>query len=1117
MPEPNMIANAGFESGLWPTRSGAGLDTTVKHSGDQSAVMIGGTASQYVGSSLIPIDAAEVYELSAWIKTDALSTDAAASVNVLMVDANNNALGWYRTMKLLQTGGTQDWTPYSTEISQFATGTAYLRVYVRLDGNATGTAWFDDAALNVARNRLPNAGFESGLWPTRSGAGLDTTVKHSGDQSAVMIGGTASQYVGSSLIPIDAAEVYELSAWIKTDALSTDAAASVNVLMVDANNSSLGWYRNTMKQIQTGGTQGWTNYRVVLDRLAAGTATVRIYVRLDANAEGTVWFDDISLKLKDFVIGVSGPTGNIVVPGESDGLSVVLKSAMPQSHSVQVVYAVSDTEGAGVANGSFTAVVPSGIPVQQALDLSGLERYGTYTLDLHVTGSGGGTADIDEEGSFPFSLAVPADSSEAFGTAIHLLGRTDAAYVDTYLSLIADSGIQWIRDDARWSAAETTMGQIDIPAAWDMYVNKAVAKGIKPLLIVDYGNPLYDGGNAPYTEEGIAAYAAYAGALAEHFAGKVDHFEIWNEWNIGGGNPEHLSPEAYATVLHAAYAAIKAANPNAFVIGGATSGADAAWIERVLEAGGYDDMDAVSIHPYMYPVGPEDGGFAASLTTIHNLFANYGPAKPIWVTEIGWPTNESLSRGVSERMSGVYAVQAYTLALSSGLADKVFWYDFKNDDKPSTSLEGHFGLVRGDHEAAPWSAKENYAAYRTLAAKLAGAAFVESYNAGDQVQAHRFHRNSDGKDVLVLWSKGDEKNLLLSLGTSAATAYDRFGNGTSLTAAGDGTITLPISQVPVYVEGSFASGIDIEDPYRIEAYPQLQRTSSGAYWQVAVQIDNQLDEAIAGTVQLSADSSPWSGQQSFAAAANGSATLTFDWPGTPEDRLYALDIQTELAGGAGVVVRRKMSFLAAPEASTSPVIDGSLSAGEWDDAFSFELDQASQAHLSDWGGTSDLSGTGYVRWDDDNFYLAVKAKDNTHVQSGSGSDIWGGDSIQFALQPGRKAGGAALGYNEIGLGLNPNSGAILWRWTAATRTANLSGAAYAVARDDSQATTVYELAIPWDALLPDGMTAAVGADFGFSLLINDNDGTGRRGWIEYMSGIGEVKNTDEFGDLLLIE
>ena len=37
------------------------------------------------------------------------------------------------------------------------------------------------------------------------------------------------------------------------------------------------------------------------------------------------------------------------------------------------------------------------------------------------------------------------------------------------------------------------------------------------------------------------------------------------------------------------------------------------------------------------------------------------------------------------------------------------------------------------------------------------------------------------------------------------------------------------------------------------------------------------------------------------------------------------------------------------------------------------------------------------------------------------------------------------------------------------------------------------------------------------MLVNDNDGYGRRGWIEYASGIGESKNTAMFTYIRLLQ
>ena len=65
--------------------------------------------------------------------------------------------------------------------------------------------------------------------------------------------------------------------------------------------------------------------------------------------------------------------------------------------------------------------------------------------------------------------------------------------------------------------------------------------------------------------------------------------------------------------------------------------------------------------------------------------------------------------------------------------------------------------------------------------------------------------------------------------------------------------------------------------------------------------------------------------------------------------------------------------------------------------------------------------------------------------------------------------------------------------------------------------TVYEFKIPWTNLLMEGQQPKLGDKLGFSFLVNDNDGNGRRGWIEYASGIGESKNSALFTYLKLIK
>ena len=60
--------------------------------------------------------------------------------------------------------------------------------------------------------------------------------------------------------------------------------------------------------------------------------------------------------------------------------------------------------------------------------------------------------------------------------------------------------------------------------------------------------------------------------------------------------------------------------------------------------------------------------------------------------------------------------------------------------------------------------------------------------------------------------------------------------------------------------------------------------------------------------------------------------------------------------------------------------------------------------------------------------------------------------------------------------------------------------------------TIYEMKISWKELTGGYVTTPkLGDTLGFSALINDNDGEGRRGYMEYGSGIGGNKNPGEYG------
>ena len=118
------------------------------------------------------------------------------------------------------------------------------------------------------------------------------------------------------------------------------------------------------------------------------------------------------------------------------------------------------------------------------------------------------------------ALAQPA-RPPAFRVGVCTHFSQGKGYLPENLSLARQAGIRSIRDEATWRPVERVKGQFAMPEAYDAYVDEAVRLGLEPLLILDYGNPFYDGGDKPISAEAVEGSVRYSEFLVRHFKGKV--------------------------------------------------------------------------------------------------------------------------------------------------------------------------------------------------------------------------------------------------------------------------------------------------------------------------------------------------------------------------------------------------------------------------------------------------------------------------------------------------------------------------------------------------------------------------------------------------------------------
>ncbi len=314
--------------------------------------------------------------------------------------------------------------------------------------------------------------------------------------------------------------------------------------------------------------------------------------------------------------------------------------------------------------------------------------------------------------------------------------------------------------------------------------------------------------------------------------------------------------------------------------------------------------------------------------------------------------------------------------------------------------------------------------------------------------------------------------------------------------------------------GSLRLQASMIDASAVEVAPVVNATGDG--WDISVKIVNRnMQESMSGGKVTIMEPADMTGSATFAPIApNSSATVKFPAPSIHSDSTTHIKVQIDRDDGYSQVIERNVSSLTAVKADTPIQIDGAIDTGEWNHAMSFKLDKASQVRLiDDWGGPDDLSATAYTKWDEDYLYLAVSVTDNTYYNTYLPGDLWKGDSIQFTIDPGRSAGPGSLGWSENNIALNSDTNSVMK--TGGYGGNDLSDSLISIKRDGSK--TNYEMAVKWTDILPAGMIPASGTDLGFSFLVNDNDGTLRRGWMEYMSGIGLTKDPNLYGDLILTD
>ncbi len=312
--------------------------------------------------------------------------------------------------------------------------------------------------------------------------------------------------------------------------------------------------------------------------------------------------------------------------------------------------------------------------------------------------------------------------------------------VDNLLPILKDLGAGHVRQEIKWEWVEQQKGVYEIPALSMDWVDKVSRAGLGILLILDYGNPIYEN---PLDADGFAAYAGFMAERLKDYP--IIAYEIWNEptnfffyEQYGGtwsGKESSIWLEKFQELISKSAEAIRKADPTATIITNPGEPQFFHLAEKYPVA--FKEIDGVSHHPYPVQLPPESlplGGGEISADhgivsaddnhSFLSLFRRtqeqgqkcFGKTLKLFSTEFGFSTYNPAEKpgwaaGYNEFTQACFMTRAVILNFVAGVESPCI-YNLMDDGIGRDECEENFGLVR--NEKRNYEPKPSYVAIKRL-------------------------------------------------------------------------------------------------------------------------------------------------------------------------------------------------------------------------------------------------------------------------------------------------------------------------------------------------------------------------------------------------------------------
>ena len=247
------------------------------------------------------------------------------------------------------------------------------------------------------------------------------------------------------------------------------------------------------------------------------------------------------------------------------------------------------------------------------------------------------------------SVSFGVDSP--YGACAHVTRNEPVAQT---CAAMGEAGLRWVRSDFDWRAVEKSPGVWDF-TEYDRILSDCEAAGMQ-LLPILYSPPKW----AEPAWKHLDEWADFVRRVVARYGRRLPVVEIWNEQNASGFWGDRPNTTNYLAVLRRAYDTVKSVDPSIRVAFGGTAEVPLDFIEDIYRLGGADAFDIMNIHPYTQPYRPE-GEMDVNLEKLRELMTRYGDGeKPIWITEVGWPTHSIVPTDADVLMAGLKVARPET-------------------------------------------------------------------------------------------------------------------------------------------------------------------------------------------------------------------------------------------------------------------------------------------------------------------------------------------------------------------------------------------------------------------------------------------------------------------------